>query len=126
MSKLRKKLSKLFLGWADKLDHETYRDETMVIPLSGQPMNVIMYDRNHIDILHVQQQVSNYELQGLKNCNFDVDTMIRRKLIDTMASELINRYKDSINKEDEENPYGESTIYSLDLYVCKPKEKGGN
>ena len=123
MSKIKSKLSKWFLGLADKLDHETYRNETMVIPLTGQPMNVTMYNPNHIEILHIQQQVSNYELQGMKNCNIDVDMHIRRKLVDTMAYELIERYKDNIKKDCGENPYGESTTYSLDVYVCKPQNK---
>ena len=122
MKKLRTKLSKWCLGLADKLDHDTYRKETMIIPLTAQPMNVTMYDSRHIEILRVQQQISNYELREMQNFNY-LEDMIKRKLIDAMAYQIVDRYKDSIKKDDGENPYGESTTYSLDVYVCKPQKK---
>lgn len=122
MSELKSKMTKWLLGLADKLDHNTYRNETMVIPLTGQPMNVTMYDQNHIEHLRVQQQISNYELREMQNFNY-MEDMIKRKLIDTMAYQIVDIYKDSIKKEGGENPYGESTTYSLDVYVCKPQKK---
>lgn len=122
MSKLRTKLSKWFLGLARKCDNDLVDREVMFIPLSRTPMNITMYDSNHIDILHVQQQVSNYELMGLKD-HINIEEMIERKLVDTMAQELVNRYKDSIQKKCGENPYGDAITYSLELYVCKPLKK---
>ena len=122
MSKLREKLSKWFLGLADKLDHNTYRNETMIIPLSGQPMNVTMYDRNHIEHLRVQQQISNYKLREMQNLNY-LEDIIKRKLTEAMSYQITDMFKDSIKKDSVENPYGEATIYSLDVYVCKPQKK---
>lgn len=122
MSKIRSKLSKWFLGFADKLDHDTYRNETMVIPLTGQPMDVTMYDQNHIEHLRVQQQISNYELREMQNFNYFED-MIKRKLTEAMSYQITDMFKDSIKKDSGENPYGESTTYSLDVYVCKPQKK---
>ena len=122
MSKLRSKMAKWFLGLADKLDHNTYRNETMIIPLTGQPMNVTMYDQNHIEHLRVQQQISNYELREMQNFNY-LEDMIKRKLTEAMSYQITDMFKDSIKKDSGENPYGESTTYSLDVYVCKPQKK---
>jgi len=122
MSKLKSKMTKWLLGLADKLDHNTYRDETMIIPLTGQPMNVTMYDQNHIEHLRVQHQISNYELREMRNFNY-MEDMIKRKLTEAMSYQITDMFKDSIKKEGGENPYGESTTYSLDVYVCKPHKK---
>ena len=122
MSKLKSKMTKWLLGLADKLDHNTYRNETMIIPLTGQPMNVTMYDRNHIEHLRVQQQISNYELREMQNLNY-LEDMIKRKLTEAMSYQITDMFKDSIKKEGGENPYGESITYSLDVYVCKPQKK---
>lgn len=122
MSKLRSKMTKWLLGLADKLDHNTYRDETMIIPLTGQPMNVTMYDQNHIEHLRVQQQISNYELREMQNVNY-LEDIIKRKLTEAMSYQITDMFKDSIKKDSGENPYGEATTYSLDVYVCKPQKK---
>lgn len=122
MNKIKSKLSKWFLDLAKKCDNALVEREVLFIPLSKTPMNVTTYDSNHIDILHVQQQISNYELMRLKD-HINIEDMIGRKLVDTMAQELVNRYKDSIQKKCGENPYGDSTTYSLELYVCKPQKK---
>lgn len=122
MSKIKTKMAEWFLKLANKCDKNYVDKETMIIPLTGQPMNVTMYDQNHVEHLRVQQQISNYELREMQNFNY-LDDMIKRKLIETMSYQITDMFKDSIKKEGSENPYGESTTYSLDVYVCKPQKK---
>lgn len=123
MSKLRKKLSKWFLDTAKKLDEKTVMDNSFVIPPSSQP--IIMYDTYHIDKLHAQNMISNATLDAYRhNVSFNVDEMIKHRLVDEISTMIYDSHKDEIKETlHADSPYNESTIFSLDVYVCKPQKK---
>lgn len=123
MIKLRKKLSKWFLDTAKKLDEKTVMDNSFIIPPSSQP--IIMYDQYHIEKLHAQHQIANVTLDSYKQCaNINVDDFIFRKLSDAIADEIFKNYAGDIKKTQmADSPWNESTLYSLDVYVCKPTRK---
>lgn len=124
MSKLKEKLSKLFLGWADKLDHETYRNETMVIPLTRQPMNITMYDQFHVDKLHAQYMIPNTMMDTygrMKGYEGFIEERIPEMLTRVLAEEIMKVHKDEIKKTQLASMEG--TLYELDVYMCKPQKK---
>lgn len=123
MSKLRKKLSKWFLDTAKKLDEKTVMDNSFIIPPSSQP--IIMYDQYHIDKLHAQNMISNATLDAYRhNVSFNVDDMIKHRLVDEISKMIYDSHKDEVKETlHADSPYNESTIFSLDVYVCKPQKK---
>lgn len=125
MSKLRSKLSKWFLDTAKKLDERTVYDNCTTIQLPSMNENIIMYDQYHVDKIHAQHQIANVTLDSYKQCvGMNVGDMICRKLTDAIADEIIKNYAGDIKKTQmADSPYNESTLYSLDVYVCKPTKK---
>lgn len=125
MSKLREKLSKWFLDIAKKLDESTVNDNctTIQLPSSAQP--IIMYDTYHIEKIHAQHMMSDTTLDAYRlNLSFDVDDMIRRRLIDEISKIIYDSHKDDVKKTLLVNsPYNPSTLFTLDVYVCKPQKK---
>jgi hypothetical protein len=124
MSKLRKKLSKWFLDTAKKLDESTVYDNcTIPIPSRNEPF--IVYDQYHVDKIHAQHQIANVTLDSYKKCaGINAEDMICRKLIEAIADEIFKNYAGDIKKTQmADSPYNESTLYSLDVYVCKPTKK---
>ena len=118
MSKLRKRLSKWFLDTAKKLDEKTVMNDSFVIPLSTQP--IIMYDEYHIDKIHVQHMIGNEILDTYKHdIRLNVEEMIKHKLVDEISKMIYDSHKDEVK----ETFYNESTIFSLDICVCKPQKK---
>lgn len=124
MSKLRSKLSKWFLDTAKKLDEKTVYDNCTTIQLPSE--NIIMYDQYHVDKIHAQHQIANATLDSYKQCVYmNVDDVICRKLTEAIADEIFKNYAGDIKKIQMANsPWNESTLYSLDVYVCKPTKKG--
>lgn len=123
MSKLRKKLSKWFLDTAKKLDEKTVMDNSFIIPPSSQP--IIMYDQYHIEKLHAQHMMGNATLEAYRhNLSFNVDEMIKHKLVDEISKMIYDSHKDEVKEIlHADSPYNESTVFSLDVYVCKPQKK---
>lgn len=123
MIKLRKKLSKWFLDTAKKLDEKTVMDNSFIIPPSSQP--IIMYDTYHIEKIHAQHMMSDATLDAYRlNLSFDVDDMIRRRLIDEISKVIYDSHKDDVKKTLlADSPYNPSTLFTLDVYVCKPQKK---
>ena len=118
MSKLRKRLSKWFLDTAKKLDEKTVMNDSFVIPPSTQP--IIMYDEYHIDKIHVQHMIGNEILDTYKHdIRLNVEEMIKHKLVDEISKMIYDSHKDEVK----ETFYNESTIFSLDICVCKPQKK---
>ena len=124
MSKLRKKLSKWFLDTAKKLDSDTVNDNcTIPIPSRNEPF--IVYDQYHVDKIHAQHQIANATLDSYKQCaGINVEDMICRKLTEAISDEIFKNYVGDIKKTQmADSPWNESTLYSLDVYVCKPTKK---
>ena len=118
MNKLRKRLSKWFLNTAKKLDEKTVMNDSFVIPLSTQP--IIMYDEYHIDKIHAQHMIGNEILDTYKHdIRLNVEEMIKHKLVDEISKMIYDSHKDEVK----ETFYNESTIFSLDICVCKPQKK---
>ena len=119
MSKLRKRLSKWFLDTAKKLDEKTVNDNC-VIPIPSRNEPIIMYDEYHIDKIHAQHMIDNIILDAYKhNIGLNVDEMIKHKLVDEISKMIYDSHKDEVK----ETFYNESTMFSLDIYVCKPQKK---
>ena len=123
MGKLREKLSKWFLDTAKKLDEKTVMNNSFVIPSSTQP--IITYDEYHVDKIHAQHMMSDAILDAYRhNLDFDVDDAIRRRLIDEISKIIYDSHKDDVKKTSlAYNPFNPSTLFTLDVYVCKPQKK---
>ena len=123
MSKLRSKLSKWFLDTAKKLDESTVMNNSFVIPPSTQP--IIMYDQYHIEKIHAQHMISNATLDSYRhNVSLNVDEMIKHRLVDEISKVIYDSHKDEVKETlHADSPWNESTLYSLDVYVCKPQKK---
>lgn len=123
MGKLREKLSKWFLDTAKKLDEKTVMNNSFVIPSSTQP--IITYDEYHVDKIHAQHMISDATLDAYRhNLDFDVDDTIRRGLIDEISKIIYDSHKDDVKKTfHADSPYNPSTLFTLDVYVCKPQKK---
>ena len=123
MSKLRKRLSKWFLDTAKKLDEKTVMNDSFAIPLSTQ--SIIMYDEYHIDKIHAQHMIGNEILDTYKhNIGLNVDEMIKHKLVDEISKMIYDSHKDEVKETlHTDSPYNPSTLFTLDVYVCKPQKK---
>ncbi len=117
MNKFKKRLSKWFLDTAKKLDEKTVMNDSFAIPLSTQP--IIMYDEYHIDKIHAQHMIGNEILDTFRHKSLNVDEMIKHKLVDEISKMIYDSHKDEVK----ETFYNESTIFSLDICVCKPQKK---
>ena len=123
MSKLRKRLSKWFLDTAKKLDSNIVNDNcTIPIPSMNEP--IIMYDRNHVDRIHAQYQISNTMLDTYRRMegydNF-IEERIPEILTREIAEDIMKTYKSKIKKTQLASM--DNLLYSLDVYVCKPQKK---
>ena len=123
MNKLRKRLSKWFLDTAKKLDEKTVMNDSFVIPLSTQP--IIMYDEYHIDKIHAQHMIGNEILDTFRhNISLNVDEMIKHKLVEEISKMIYDSHKDEVKETlHTDSPYNPSTLFTLDVYVCKPQKK---
>ena len=128
MSKLKTKLASMFFNLAEKMDSKFVKDQTTMPTaqlhfLDSNP--IIMYDQYHVDKIHAQHQIANATLDSYKQCvNINVDDVICRKLTEAIADEIFKNYAGDIKKTQmADSPYNESTLYSLDVYVCKPTKK---
>ena len=118
MNKFKKRLSKWFLDTAKKPDEKTVMNDSFAIPLSTQP--IIMYDEYHIDKIHAQHMICNEILDTFRhNISLNVDEMIKHKLVEEISKMIYDSHKDEVK----ETFYNESTIFSLDICVCKPQKK---
>lgn len=123
MSKLREKLSKWFFDTAKKLDEKTVMNNSFVIPLSTQP--IIMYDKYHVERIHAQYEMSDAVLNAHRhNFSYNIDDTIRRELIDEISKMIYDSHKDDVKMTSlADSPYNPSTLFTLDVYVCKPQKK---
>lgn len=128
MSKLKTKLASMFFNLAEKMDSKFVKDQTTMPTaqlhfLDSNP--IIMYDKYHVDKIHTQHQIANATLDSYKQCaGINVDDVICRKLTEAIADEIFKNYAGDIKKTQmADSPWNESTLYSLDVYVCKPTKK---
>lgn len=123
MSKLRKRLSKWFLDIAKKLDSNIVNDNcTIPIPSMNNP--IIMYDRNHVDRIHAQHQISNtmFDIyRRIEGYDGFIEERIPEILTKGIAEEIMKVHKDEIKKT--QLAYMDGLLYSLDVYICKPTKK---
>ena len=120
MNKLRKRLSKWFLDTAKKLDSNIVNDNcTIPIPSMNEP--IIMYDRNHVDRIHAQHQISNTMFRRIGGYDGFIEERIPEILTKGIAEEIMKVHKDEIKKTCLASMDG--LLYSLDVYVCKPQKK---
>ena len=123
MSKLRKRLSKWFLDTAKKLDSNIVNDNcTIPIPSMNEP--IIMYDRNHVDRIHAQYQISDIMFDTYRRMEgYDsfFEESIPEILTKGIAEEIMKVHKDEIKKTQLISM--DAPVYSLDIYVCKPTKK---
>ena len=122
MNKFKKRLSKWFLDTAKKLDEKTVMNDSFAIPLSTQP--IIMYDEYHIDKIHAQHMISNEILDTFRHKSLNVDETIKHKLVDEISKMIYDSHKDEVKETlHTDSPYNPSTLFTLDVYVCKPQKK---
>lgn len=122
MSKLRKRLSKWFFDTAKKFDEGTVYDNCTTIQLPSRNETIIMYDQYHVDKIHAQYMVSDTMLETygrMKGYEDFIEERIPELLTRGLAEEIMKGYKDEIKK----TRLMDSTIYSLDVYMCKPTKK---
>lgn len=122
MSKLRKILSKWFLDTAKKLDEGTVNDNCTIIQLPSRNETIIMYDQYHVDKIHAQHMISDTMLESygrMKGYEDFIEERIPELLTRGLAEEIMKVHKDEIKK----TKLMDSTIYSLDVYMCKPTKK---
>lgn len=124
MSKLRKRLSKWFLDTAKKLDEKTVNDNC-VIPIPSRNEHIIMYDPYHVDTIHSQYMMSNEMLDRYRhNISLNFDEMIKHRLVDEISKMIYDSHKDEIKETLYTDSYfNDSTVFTLDIYVCKPQKK---
>ena len=123
MNKLRKRLSKWFLDTAKKLDSDTVNDNC-VIPIPSRNEPIIMYDRNHVDRIHAQYQISDIMFDTYRKMEgYDgfFEERIPEILASGIAEEIMKVYKDEIKKTQLISM--DAPLYYLDVYVCKPTKK---
>lgn len=120
--KLSTRLSKIFLKLAIKLDKQVVIYDTDV-PI--RPMSITSYERNNVDRIHVQKMVNNYYLHEYEHTFGDFEQMVVNEFAREIGNKILESYKGEIKKNydpyNRENP--DDTIYSLDIYVCKPTKK---
>ena len=123
MNRLRKRLSKWFLDTVKKLDSDTVNDNC-VIPIPSRNEPIIMYDRNHVDRIHAQYQISDIMFDTYRKMEgYDgfFEERIPEILTVGIAEEIIKVYKDEIKKTQLISM--DAPLYYLDVYVCKPQKK---
>ena len=125
MSKLKERLSKWFLNTAKKLDEKTVYDNCTSIQLPSRNVPFIVYDQYHVDKIHAQHMISDATLDAYRhNISFNVDEMIKHRLVDEISKLIYDSHKDEVKETlHADSPYNESTVFSLDVYVCKPQKK---
>ena len=120
MSKLSEKMAGWLLKLAKKTDNSTYYRELSYIP-PVPPVELITYDQWNIDKIHAQHMISEEQLKYIPDVN--VDKMIAIRLAEGITDEIMKLHKDEIKKEEHTGTFGNQTLYSLDVYVCKARRK---
>ena len=121
MSKLREKMAGWFMKLAKKTDNSTYYRELSYVP-QIPPVELISYDQWNVDKIHAQHMMSEEQLRYIPD--IDVDKLVCIRLAEGITDEIMKLHKDEIKKEEHTGTFGNQTLYSLDVYVCKGKKKG--
>lgn len=124
MSKLRAKMAEWLLNLAERVDGNTVKDK-MIYPAAqmyfpdSKPL--ILYDEQRVDKIHAQHIMSDEMMRYTRD--IDVDKLIKVRLAEGITDEIMKLKEDEIKKEEIPGAYGIQTVYSLDVYVCRPKKK---
>lgn len=124
MSRLSEKVAGWLMNLAKKVDEKTV-DDKLIMPaaqlhfLDSPP--IILYDEQRIDKIHAQHMISEEQLKYIPDVN--VDKMITIRLAEGITDEIMKLHKDEIKKEEHTGTFGNQTLYSLDVYVCKARRK---
>ena len=125
MSKLSEKVAGWLMNLAKRVDEKTV-DDKLIMPaaqlhfIDSPP--IILYDEQRIDKIHAQHMMSDEQYRYARD--IDIDKLVSIRLAEGITDEILKHHKDDIKKEVVHNPYGDSTVYSLDIYICKGKKKG--
>lgn len=125
MSKLSEKVAGWLMNLAKKVDEKTV-DDKLIMPaaqlhfIDNPP--IILYDEQKIDKIHAQHMISEEQVRYARG--IDIDKLVSVRLAEGITDEILKHHKDDIKKEVVHNSYGDSTVYSLDIYICKGKKKG--
>lgn len=58
------------------------------------------------------------------NISLNVDEMIKHRLVDEISKMIYDSHKDEIKETLYTDSYfNDSTVFTLDIYVCKPQKK---
>lgn len=126
MSKLSEKVAGWLMNLAKKVDEKTV-DDKLIMPaaqlhfLDSPP--IILYDEQRIDKIHAQHMMSDEQYRYARD--IDIDKLVSIRLAEGITDEILKHHKDEIKKEEHVGQYGNQTLYSLDLYICKPRKKEG-
>ena len=123
MNKLRQRLAKLLVDQAKKLDKKVI-DDMIPKPIQPPPMPYIdynafnvTYDQYNVDRVRSQFMISGIQRDMMKN-NPVYKQEVPNMMMASVAQEILKKYKDEIKEID----LDDKTIYSLDIYVCKPNK----
>ena len=116
MSKLKTKLARFFLSRAKKLDKDVI-NEGYILPT--EPVTFITYDKYNVDRIHCQHMLTVVHENYIPKDQ--LEEMVVRGIASSLADEISKMHRTEIKKEYSDD--GERILYSLDLYVCKPKQK---
>ena len=126
MSKLRERVSRWFLKTAKKIDEKTFSDEmtTVHLPQVDTGIDITSYDKNNVDKIRGVYSLSSMEIEALKRIvNLDFEKEIHYRISQGITEEIMKKYGDQIKME--YKPELDATVYSLDIYLCKPQKKKG-
>jgi len=128
MSKLREKVAGLLLNLARKVDDKTVESKctypaAQLHFLDSPP--IITYDKYHVEKIHAQYKMSDAVLNAHRhNFSYNIDDTIRRELIDEISKMIYDSHKDDVKETlQADSPYNPSTLFTLDVYICKPQKK---
>lgn len=113
----------MFFNMANKMDSSAVKKKMPqpIYPAMESP-TLIIYDKYNIDKIHAQYVMPMYQKSYIPTGV--VEKEVIHKLTYGIAEEILKHHKEEIQKE-EYDPDTDSVLYSLDLYVCKPKKKEG-
>ena len=124
MSKLSEKMAGWLLKLAKKVDEKTV-DDKLIMPaaqlhfIDNPP--IILYNEQTVDKIHAQHMMSEEQFRYARD--IDIDKLVSIRLAEGITDEIMKLHKDEIKKEEHTGTFGNQTLYSLDVYVCKARRK---
>lgn len=125
MSKLSEKVAGWLMNLAKKVDGKTVDDKLIMSAaqlhfIDNPP--IILYNEQTVDKIHAQHMIPEEQFRYARD--IDIDKLVSIRLAEGITDEILKHHKDEIKKEEHVGQYGNQTVYSLDIYICKGKKKG--